>query len=116
MPEARDHRVAPGDMSPELVAAQRQQVRLDHRQGGVRHHARRQPTGRPDDGADVDASAQQLLQDAPTGAPGAAEQQDRVLIGASPAASISGAPVGKIVRSMTMPSPTNHTICSNPKP
>ena len=76
MTQTGDHDVAAVDLLPDLFVAQGEQVGLDHRQPRIVRDARREPLGRPDHGAHADAAAQKLLQDAATGAPGAAQEQD----------------------------------------
>ena len=74
-----DHDVAAVDLLPDLLVAQGEQVGLDHRQLRVVRDARREPLRRPDHGAHADAAAQKLLQDAAARAPGAAQEQNRLL-------------------------------------
>ena len=71
--------VAAVDLLLDLLVAQGEQVGLDDRQQRVVRDAGREPLGRPDHGAHVDAAAQELLQDAAAGPPGAAEEQHRRL-------------------------------------
>ena len=79
MTEARDDGIAATEVALQVLVVQRQQVGLDHREVGVLGGARREPLRRPDHGADVDAAAQKLLQDAPSGAPGAADEKNGLL-------------------------------------
>ncbi len=76
MTQAGDHHVAAVELLLELLVAQRDQVGHDHRQERVVGDARREPLRRPDHGAHADTAAQKLLQDAATGAPGAAQDQN----------------------------------------
>ncbi len=79
MAETRDHDAAAVDQLFDLLVAQGEQVRLDHRQPRVVRDAGREPLGGAHQGAHVDAAAQKLLQDAAAGPPGAAEEQHHLL-------------------------------------
>ena len=87
VPEAGDDGVAAEQVPLQLVVPERQQARLDEGEVGIAGDICRELPARPDDGANPDAAAQELLQHAPTGAACAADQEHRLLRGHADASS-----------------------------
>ena len=78
--EAREDGIAAAKVALQVLIVERQQAGLDHHQVGVFRVARREPPGGSHDDADVDAAAQEPLQDAPASASRAANEKNGLLL------------------------------------